>query len=338
MRPNRLALALIAAALLGGAAVTQVLAWGATGHRIIGQLAIETLPAEIPSFLRGRKAAEAIGELAREPDRWKGSGKLHDSDREPAHFVDLDEEGKVFGIMPLADLKPTRQDYEKALQAGGKDGWEAGWLQYAIIDGYQHLVTDFRYWRVLAAAEKRAKGAKKAWYRADRLRREQLILRDLGELAHYVGDGSQPLHTSIHYNGWGDYPNPKGYTTERIHGPFEGAFVSRSVTLAGARAVLPPFRDCACSIEERTVAYLLTTNKHTEPLYILWGEGAFKGADPRGVAFATERVAAGGAELRDLIVMAWRASATGKVGWPTVAVEDVVAGKADPWESLLGKD
>ena len=60
MRPNRLALALIAAALLGGAAVTQVLAWGATGHRIIGQLAIETLPAEIPSFLRGRKAAEAI--------------------------------------------------------------------------------------------------------------------------------------------------------------------------------------------------------------------------------------------------------------------------------------
>lgn len=335
---HRPLIAIAAAAVLGGIAVTQALAWGASGHRIVGQLAIEALPAEIPAFLRGKKAVAAMGELAREPDRWKGAGKLHDADREGAHFIDIDDQGLVFGVMPLADLKSTRAEYEKALQEKGLDGWKAGWLQYSIIDGYQQLTQDFRYWRVLTYMEKHAKGQQKAWYKADRLRREQLILRDMGEFAHYVGDGSQPLHTSIHFNGWGDFPNPKGYSQDRLHGPFEGEFVARSVTLAGARAAVPAPRDCACSIEQRTVAYLSKTNTQTEPLYVLWGENAFKTNDPKAVTFATDLIGSGAGEMRDMIVMAWRESATGKVGWPAVAVEDVVSGKADPWVSLLGKD
>lgn len=338
MRKSRLFIAAGLAAALTAAVAGQALGWGASGHRVIGQLAVETLPAEVPAFLRGKKAVAAMGELAREPDRWKGAGKLHDTDREGAHFVDVDDAGLVFGVMPLADLKPTRAEYEKALQEKGLDGWKAGWLQYSIIDGYQQLTQDFRYWRVLTAMERRAKGKQKAWYRADRLRREQLILRDMGEFAHYVGDGSQPLHTSIHYNGWGDFPNPKGYTNDRIHSPFEGEFTARNVTLAGARAAMPAPRDCACAIEQRTVAYLARTNARTEPLYAMWTEGVFKANDPRAVDFTTRLVGDGAGELRDMIVMAWRESATGKVGWPAVAVEDVVSGKTDPWVSLLGKD
>jgi hypothetical protein len=335
---SRLVLAASLAAVVGAVAVTQALAWGATGHRLIGQLAAEALPAEVPAFLRGRKAVAAMGELAREPDRWKGAGKLHDSDREGAHFLDLDEDGKILGGPALTDIKATRADYEKALQAAGTDGWQAGWLQYSIIDGYQQLVIDFRYWRVLTAMEKRSKGAQRAWYRADRLRREQLLLRDFGEFGHYVGDGSQPLHVSIHYNGWGDYPNPKGYTKDRIHGPFEGVFVAANVAAPAVRAVMAPFRDCGCPIEQRTVDYLATTGRQVEPLYDLWGQGGFKDGDARGVAFADQRVAAGASELRDLVIMAWRDSARGKVGWPAVSVEDVLAGKADPWEALRGKD
>ena len=46
-----------------------------------------------------------------------------------------------------------------------------------------------------------------------------------GWLGHYVADGSQPLHTTIQYNGWTG-PNPNGYTTEhKIHSQFESAFV-----------------------------------------------------------------------------------------------------------------
>ena len=50
-----------------------------------------------------------------------------------------------------------------------------------------------------------------------------------GWLGHYVADGSQPLHTTIQYNGWTG-PNPNGYTTEhKIHAQFETAFVIANV-------------------------------------------------------------------------------------------------------------
>ncbi len=64
---------------------------------MIGRLAMETLPADLPAFLRSRVAVEAIGELAREPDRWKDAGRIHDAERDPAHYLDLDDGGKVVG-------------------------------------------------------------------------------------------------------------------------------------------------------------------------------------------------------------------------------------------------
>ena len=49
---------------------------------------------------------------------------------------------------------------------------------------------------------------------------------DTGQLSHFVGDGSQPLHVTIHFNGWGsDQPNPQGYSNARLHGPFESDLV-----------------------------------------------------------------------------------------------------------------
>ena len=46
----------------------------------------------------------------------------------------------------------------------------------------------------------------------DQERREQHDPADLGDWAHFVGDGSQPMHVSVHFNGWGDFPNPRGFT------------------------------------------------------------------------------------------------------------------------------
>lgn len=313
-------------------------AWGNAGHRMVGMLAIQALPTEVPAFLRSKQAAADMGELAREPDRSKGSGRIHGTNRDAAHFVDIDDEGRVLGGPKFMELQPTRAEYEKALQAAGVDSWKAGYLQYATIDAYQQLVRDFGYWRVNVAMEKKSRGARKAWYRADRIRREKLLLANLGNLAHYVGDGSQPLHTSTHYNGWGDYPNPKGYTSEKIHGPFEEDFVAGAVTPAMARAQMVPFVDCNCPVNTRVLNYLSRTNTFVEPLYRLWGEGALRPGQTKGSDFAAERLGAGASELRDLIVLAWRESATTKVGWPVVSVADVEAGKVDPYESMVGAD
>ena len=101
---------------------------------------------------------------------------------------------------------------------------------------------------------------------------------------------------------------------------------------------MPAFADCNCPVEKRVLAYLTHTNGFVVPLYRLWGQGGFKPGDARGAAFATERVGAGAAELRDMIVLAWRASGSAKVGWPEVSVADVEAGRVDPYEALAGKD
>lgn len=329
----------VAVALLIAALPSSLLAWGSTGHRIVGEAAMRALPAELPTFLRSAQGARDVGELSREPDRSKGSGRLHDSDRDPAHFLDLDDDGKVMGGPPMLPLAATRADYETQLRAAGLDQWKAGYLPYSIIDRWQQLVADFAYWRVLKAAESnRAWRAHRAWFVQDRVRREALILKDLGELSHFVGDGSQPLHVTVHYNGWGDYPNPAGYSTAKLHGPFESDLVRATVTPAAVTAKMAPLRICGCTIEQRVADYLGATAKQVVPFYELEKAGGLAPGDPRGPALAVDRIAVGAAELRDLTVEAWRASLDRSIGWKPVAVRDVVAGKVDPYPALYGID
>ncbi|HAV50966.1 MAG TPA: S1/P1 Nuclease, partial [Brevundimonas sp.] len=73
----------------------EVAAWGASGHRMVGQAAMRALPEELPAFLRTAEAAAQVGELSREPDRWKGAGQPHGRERDTAHFVDMIEDGRI---------------------------------------------------------------------------------------------------------------------------------------------------------------------------------------------------------------------------------------------------
>jgi hypothetical protein len=317
----------------------QAQAWGSTGHRLIGREAILALPEELPSFLRTSATADTVGELAREPDRWKDAGVTHDADRNPAHYVNPGDDGAIAGGPSIRSLPPTREAYEAALRAAGTDSWKVGYLPYSIIDGWQQLAKDFAYWRAdTAGAAKTADPAHRAWLAADGTEREALILRDLGTLAHYVGDGSQPLHVTVHFDGWGPFPNPGGYTQQHVHGPFEGEFVRHNVTADGVRSAMAPYRDCRCDIADWTSAYLTATAAQVTPFYDLQRAGGLSPADARGRAFATERLAAGAAALRDLVVDAWRASGARRVGWPGISVADVEAGKIDPFDSLYGID
>lgn len=336
----RLAAAAAVFALCAGVS-SQALAWGSTGHRLIGQLGAEAFPSDLPGFLLTHKAAVDIGEYARELDRSKGAGRIHDSDRDPGHFADIDDAGRLNGGPLLTELPPTRAAYEKALAAAGTDSWQAGYSPYAIIDGWQQLVKDFVHYRVLVAAVAREKDpARKAWYEEDLERRQDLIIRNIGIWAHYVGDGSQPLHDTVHYNGWGKFPNPKGYTTEPIHGPFEADFVRDHVTAAAVKAKIAPYRDCHCTIDKRTIAYLQVGASQVEPLYQLWGSGDFTKATPKAVDFATVRVAAGAAEVRDMVVDAWKASATGSIGYKETLITPAQAesGAKDAWGALYGDE
>lgn len=312
-------------------------AWESIGHRIISELGVATLPADLPAFLKEPGAVFQIGELGREPDRSRGAGQPHDEDLDPGHFIDVLDDGKAIGEISLTDMPRNRDAYSVALHAAGADLHKGGWLYYNLVDGYQQLVKDFAYYRADLVGSKRAADPKqKAWYAADTKLRELIIIRDLGYWSHFVGDASQPMHVSIHYNGWGDFPNPHNYTQDHIHGPFEGAFITANVTEAMVKAAMPAPAACAQPIGKCMGEYLQATNAKVEPLYALWQQNGFQPGDKRGVTFATDSVAAGAAMLRDLVVRAWADSREATIGYPAIKISAIEAGADMPFEAMYG--
>src|SRR5579872_7370812 len=99
---------------------------------------------------------------------------------------------------------------------------------------------------------------------------EQLILRDIGVWSHFVADGSQPLHVTVHFNGWGDYPNPSGFSlSQTLHARFETTFVAAHAGDAAVAARLHPYVPTTGAFAPRVAAYLQATNAEVVPLYRL---------------------------------------------------------------------
>ncbi len=305
-------------------------AWGHTGHHQVSLLATQALPAELPEELRSPEAAALVAELGPEPDLSKGAGNPHDADRDPGHYVDLDEAGRVFGVLPLAELPPSRDAYDTRLRTGGVTQYRAGFLPYELLGGWQQVRHDLAWWRAARAGVRLAPtDADRAWFERLARHRLALALHDIGVWSHYVADASQPLHVSVHFNGWGDHPNPRGFSQDRrLHARFEGEFVRRTVAWPAVAAAMPAYQRCDCTPAERLRDYLGATLAQVVPLYALEQRGAFQGdGTADGRAFVTARLAAGASALRDLLVDAWRDSATDKVGWPAVSLAELEAGQ-----------
>jgi hypothetical protein len=332
--------ALLEAALLVVLGVGHCWAWGAIGHEYISGIAIEKLPDSVPAFVRTPAAAAEIAVMGREPDRSKGAGETHDRERDPGHYMNFSDDGSAVGIVPIAKLPATREGYDTQLRAKGFTQYKAGYLAYSIVDGWQQIRKDFAYWRAdVKGAETATTAEERAWFEADRKLREKLTLRDIGIWSHYVGDASQPMHVSVHFNGWGDYPNPNGYTMSKsIHAHFEGAFVRQNLRRDAVVAGVSPYVDCKCSIQEKTRSLLQISLAEVGALYALEKDGAFKDGDQRGVEFATGRLAVGAQFTRDMIVDAWLASADAPVGYPMVNVRDIESGKVRATRELMGAD
>lgn len=314
--------------------------WGATGHEFVSGVGAEILPEEIPAFVRQPQAIDTIAVLGRELDRSKGTGETHDRERDPGHFVILDDAQLIGGVLPLDMLPPTREAYDTFLRTRNLTQYRVGYLPYSMVDGWQQLVKDFAYWRAASVgARTAADPAERAWFDTDRQRREALVIRDLGVWSHYVGDASQPMHVSIHFDGWGPYDNPRGFSTKRgLHAEFEGAFVKTNVKRDEVKAAVAPYRACTCTIWDRMRGLILASHGQVAPLYALEQKGGLTDGNPAGIAFATSRLAESASVLRDMIVDAWRASTDMGVGYPAISVRDIEAGKHILTRDDFGRD
>jgi hypothetical protein len=330
---------IIIAAVLIVAMSQSASAWGLNGHLLISQAAAEQLPDTLPAFVRSPDAVREIAALGPELDVSKNSGATHDQDLDPGHYVDLTDDELVEGAVDLSALPVSRQLYDTALREKGSNEYKAGYLPYALIDGWQQIVKDFAIWRIDRVGEtKAATQAERTWFAGNRALREILTLRDIGVWSHYVGDGSQPLHTTVHFNGWGKYPNPKGYSTKTdVHAKFESDFVNAHATIADVRAHMRPYKACGCTIQQEVVTYLKASRSQVVPLYEIDLRGGFANASPEAVEFMRARLGDGATMLRDMIVDAYGASSTLKVGYPkSMTPADAEAGTVIPSMSLNG--
>jgi hypothetical protein len=171
-------LAVAAAAL---ALATPAFAWDHETHRLIARLALDALP---PCPLRDfftRNESE-LEYFAVEPDRISGRTEKR------RHYVDLE----MYGRHPFEALDPNRDAMEREW---GRARFERnGTLPWTI--------------------EGRAAELRRAWRNGDCAH----VLELSGYVAHYVGDASQPLHTTVHFDGYRHYYGDRG-----MHARFESA-------------------------------------------------------------------------------------------------------------------
>jgi hypothetical protein len=275
-------------------------AWGNEGHVYINRVAAQKMPPDMPRFLR--RAVAEIAYLGPEPDRWRNPSELQlKNAQDPDHFIDL-ERVDWLNPLPLTRYEFLRKLYEKrAAATDHPDDYlpeHVGLQPYITLEIFGRLKAACREYRHLREQHQPTAPV------------EHAIVFYAGWLGHYVADGSQPLHTTIQYNGWvGE--NPKGYTTQHgIHALFETTYVGQNIAakdffgLVGApERLTDPF--------QQYVTYLRESNRQVETVYSLDKAGGFSGkGTPEAFAFTTHRLAAGSQMLLNLWYTAWIDSAT----------------------------
>lgn len=289
-------------------AVPSSFGWGREGHLMINRLAAENLPADMPAFLRTPGAVNEIEYLGPEPDRWRSRAEPElSAEQAPDHFIDL-ELADLIGPLPrnrydyIADLYAAAITHPKL--AAELRPERVGFQPWITNEVWERLKSAMRDYRALIAQHQDTKPV------------EATILFYAGWLGHYVGDGSQPLHVTVNYNGWVGKDNPNGYTTEHtIHSQFESAFVAANIKAADVQPLLASVQPITDAWDDY-LAYLRHSSALVERVYQLEKDHGFDGAGtPEAKQFTEERLAAGASMLRDLIVAAWVKSAEPVPDW-----------------------
>jgi hypothetical protein len=76
-------------------------------HRWTTGIAFEKLPDDIPAFVRDPAMLPDLALMGRAPDHSRGAGETHDKARDPGHYIDLTDDGKVMGILALDQFPAT---------------------------------------------------------------------------------------------------------------------------------------------------------------------------------------------------------------------------------------
>ncbi len=292
-----------------GGAVLATGGWGVRGHQSANLAAIKALPDDGPVFLK--EYSDWIAKTGPVPDSWRGATEPYSKIFEDPNHGWFKEQFSFMETIPRSRYEFVLRLYDEYLRIRQKDPARAaltnvrwtGTLPYAAMENYDRMKSAMRLYRRMVS-DKSAESASNARYLA------QDIAFYLGWLGHYTADGAQPLHDTIHHDGWLG-PNPKHYTTDpRIHGRFESSFVE---LIQLSDADLLPLMGKARVLDDpfaAVLAHLDDAGSHVEEVYILDQAGAFADRTNEPAAkLVRMQLAKAAALLRDLAYTAWLDSA-----------------------------
>lgn len=265
--------------------------WGNHGHQIVGRLAADALPAEMPAFFRS--AGARLAYLNPEPDRWRDQQEqLLDPALNLAyaydHYVNLEQ------VPAGALLARNRFAYLDSIRVASGRTSAVGILPFSLLEMTQRLRVGFREWRKATSPDQRA------WI-------EERIIDDAGILGHYAADASNPHHTTMHHDGWvGE--NPGGLTRGPFfHGRFESQYVDARIAIDDVRPLVRAAPRAFPDVRAAVLTYLRESHALVPRLYDLDKLEPFSkdNRNPEHKRFTVERLAAGAEMLRDLWWTAW---------------------------------
>jgi hypothetical protein len=301
---------------------------------MVNEVALTSLPADFPAFVREPANQARIMFLAGEPDRWSHAPDMplkHDDwlnhyldiEQLPAAGLDLAAVPSLryqFAAQFLAartahadKLPPTVAAKMPDIVPDHTREW-CGFLPWEIVEQYGTLKAAFASWQ---AYEQFGTPEEAANARAD-------VVNVMGLMGHYVGDSSDPLHTTVHHAGWtGD--NPKGYTTwYGIHTWIDSGLINKShiryADLASRVVPAHPLSVVARAdgrdpVFVAALDFIAEQNKFVEPIYQLEKDGKLgnvppgtpdRPVSPEARALIEGQLLKGGQLLGALWTTAWR--------------------------------
>jgi len=195
------------------------LGWGTVGHLFINTRAVDNLPAAMSMFIN---AGTYFGQHASDADYRKGT----DPSEAPKHFIDIESYPAFQNLSP--NLDSLKSIY------GASQVTSIGILPWATVQTYDSLVSSL----------KRGSYA-----------RAESIAADLG---HYVGDGHQPLHVAVNYDG-------QQTGNDGIHSRYETAMIN---VYAAKLSVTPVPAVYVGNRFAYVMAYLLVSNSLVDSILL----------------------------------------------------------------------
>jgi hypothetical protein len=192
---------------------SNVFAWGGKGHDLICHAAVHAVKnKKLKEFLSSRE--HIMGHLCNIPDiYWRGLGGEANQLGSPTHFIDVEITGMKVSDIPN-DFKKIVTDF-----TGKKNQFKEGTIYSVPTEFGSNWWRADQFFRLATESLKEAKAGSPEDKNENSSYNKGIynFIVNAGLMGHFVGDNSQPFHTSADYDGWNSgHGGIHGYYEEGI--------------------------------------------------------------------------------------------------------------------------